>query len=76
MSAILQSLGLDRLPRADKLILVQELWDDIAAGSPKPMLTDAQRAELERREQEDDANPDDVIPWEEVRARVAARLRS
>jgi putative addiction module component (TIGR02574 family) len=76
MPAIIHSLGLDQLPRAERLQLVQELWDSIAAESPKPMLNDAQREELERRADEDDANPDDVIPWEVVRARVAARLRS
>ena len=46
------------------------------SNTGQSVLTDAQRTELERREVEDDANPDDVIPWREVRARVAARLRS
>jgi putative addiction module component (TIGR02574 family) len=76
MSAILQSLGLDRLPRAERLVLVQELWDSIVSEPVHPMLTEAQRLELERRADDDDANPDDVIPWDEVRSRVAARLRS
>jgi putative addiction module component (TIGR02574 family) len=75
MSTVLNSLGLDRLPRADRLVLVQELWDSIVAEGPPP-LTNAQRQEIERRVAEDDANPDDVIPWEQVKARTAARLRS
>jgi putative addiction module component (TIGR02574 family) len=44
MSTVINSLGLDRLPRADRLALVQELWDSIAAEGPPP-LTTAQRQE-------------------------------
>jgi putative addiction module component (TIGR02574 family) len=75
MANLLNSLGLDQLPRADRLELVKELWDSIAAEGPPP-LTDAQSNELRRRAAEDDASPDDVIPWEQVKARTAARLRS
>ena len=74
MPPTLQSLGLDRLPRADRLALVQALWDSIAAEVPPPLASEAQRQELERRADEDDAAPDDVIPWEQVKAR--ARFRS
>ena len=38
-----------------------------------PVLTQAQRAELERRCDDDDANPDDAIPWEQVKAEALAR---
>ena len=37
-------------------------------------LTDAQRAELDRRIGDDDAFPDDVVPWDEVKALVRSRL--
>ena len=74
MSTLIHSLGLDRLPRADRIVLVQELWDSIAAEN-QPPLSNAKRRELERRTDEDDAHPDDVIPWEQVKARTAARLR-
>jgi putative addiction module component (TIGR02574 family) len=39
-----------------------------------PLLTEAQRRELERRVAEDDANPDDVVPWEQVLAFVTSGL--
>ena len=74
MSDILHELGLDRLPRADRLVLVQQLWDSLGSDA-RPTLSDAQLRELERRADEDDASPDDVISWEEVKARTAARLR-
>jgi len=75
MSVTLSSLGLDRLPRAERLEIVQALWDSIAADSGPPLLTDAQRIELERRADEDDADPDNVVAWEDVQARIQARLR-
>jgi putative addiction module component (TIGR02574 family) len=73
MPATLASLGLDKLPRDERLALVQALWDSIAAEGPH--LTDAQRAELDRRIAEDDANPGDVIPWEQVKAKGRAGLK-
>jgi putative addiction module component (TIGR02574 family) len=39
------------------------------------LLTDAQRRELERRVAEDDASPDDVVPWEQVKAQAHSRLK-
>ena len=40
----------------------------------QPLLSDAQRQELERRAAEDDASPDDVVPWETVKADILAKL--
>jgi putative addiction module component (TIGR02574 family) len=76
MPVTIASLGLDRLSRDERLALVQELWDSIAAESGPSLLTDAQREELRRRVAEDDANPDDVIPWEQVKAEIRARNKS
>jgi putative addiction module component (TIGR02574 family) len=75
MSATVKSLGIDRLPRDQRLALVQEIWDSIAAEQPPPLLTEAQRQELERRVAEDDATPDDVIAWEQIKAEALARLQ-
>jgi len=58
-----------------RLELVQEIWDSIAADGSTLPLSEAQRRELERRAGEDDANPDDVVPWEEVKATALARLK-
>lgn len=75
MPPTLESLGLDRLPRADRLALVQALWDSIAAETPPADVSDARRRELERRADEDDAAPDDLIPWEQVRDQARAKFR-
>ena len=76
MPVTMASLGLDKLSRADRLALVQELWDSIATEAGPSLLTEAQLRELLRRADEDDANPDDVIPWEEVKAKARARFKS
>ena len=72
MSVSLKSLGIERLSVEERLALVEELWDSIAEATP---LTDAQRAELDRRLAEHEANPDDVVPWENIKASITARLR-
>ncbi|MBW3598931.1 MAG: addiction module protein [Planctomycetes bacterium] len=70
MIPTLRSLGIDQLTRDDRLVLVQEIWDSIAAEPHPPLLKESQRQELERRVAEDDASPDDVIPWEQVKAQT------
>jgi putative addiction module component (TIGR02574 family) len=67
MSSYLHALGIDRLSRDERIALVQEIWDSIAAEGYVPTLTEAQRHELERRIADDDANPDDAVPWEQVK---------
>ena len=62
-------------PRDQRIALVQEIWDTIAAESAPALLTEAQRQELQRRVAEDDASPDDVVPWEQVKAQTLARLK-
>jgi putative addiction module component (TIGR02574 family) len=65
-----------RLTIPERIALAQALWDSIAAESHPPLLSDAQRRELERRAAEDDASPDEVLPWEVVKADILARLGS
>lgn len=66
-----------KLTAAERLELVEELWDSIAAeqeSEPIP-LTAVQREELERRRREFDEHPERARPWEEVRERIWARKR-
>lgn len=75
MPATIKSLGIDRLGIEERLALVEEIWDSIAADSADVPLTDAQRAELDRRIADHEANPDDVVPWNEVKASITERLK-
>jgi putative addiction module component (TIGR02574 family) len=75
MSSLMSSLGIDRLGVSERIQLVQEIWDSIAASAEEFPLTEAQRQELDRRLALLEANPDNVIPWDEVEARALARFR-
>ena len=72
----LEQLGIDRLTPAERLALVQELLDSIAADQPRPPLSDAKRQELDRRLADAVANPTDGVPWEQVEAAALARFGS
>ena len=74
MGALLKSLGIDRLSVEERLTLVEDLWDSIAEESAATPLSDAQRTELDRRLAEYAANPNDVVPWEEIKTSITARL--
>lgn len=74
MTASVKSLGIDRLNVEERLTLVEEIWASICAESGNFALTDAQRIELESRVADDNAYPDEVIPWEEVKASIRSRL--
>jgi len=72
MTVSLKSLGIEKLSVEERIALVEELWDSIAEATP---LTEAQRRELDRRLADHEANPDDVIAWDAVKASIAARLK-
>ncbi len=71
----MKELGIDRLSVEDRIALVQEIWDSIAADVEGTPLTEAQRTELDRRLAALEANPSNVVPWEVVEARATARFR-
>lgn len=52
----------------DRIHLVQAIWDSIAAEQAYPDLTEAQQEELDRRIADHEANPDNVLTWEEIKA--------
>lgn len=67
---------IDKLTLAERIALVQEIWDSIAAEVEQSPLTEAQRQEVDRRLAAHRANPHAAIPWEQVEAEALARLRS
>jgi len=69
MSPILKSLGIDQLTVAQRLLLVEEIWDSIAEEADLP-LTAAQREDLQLRIAAYEANPQAGSSWEEVKARL------
>jgi putative addiction module component (TIGR02574 family) len=67
---------IDRLCVDKRIALAQALWDSIAAEPHPPLLTEAQRQELERRLADHQADPSDVVPWEQIKAEALARFQS
>ena len=61
---------IERLSIAERVSLVEEIWDSIAASPELLPLTEAQRRELDRRLALHELQPDRVTPWEEVRAKL------
>jgi putative addiction module component (TIGR02574 family) len=57
----------------DRIRLVQGILDSIAAEQVDPDLTERQQRELDRRIDDYDANPDDVMTWAEVKASIKTR---
>lgn len=66
-----------QLSIAERLQLVEDIWDSIAqdADADRLPLTDEQKALLDKRLAEFEADPNSGTPWPEVRARLLDRLR-
>jgi putative addiction module component (TIGR02574 family) len=73
MSPTMKSLGIDQLSVAERILLVEEIWDSIATTPDEVPLTDAQKAELDRRLAAYEADPGAGSSWEEVKARLRSR---
>jgi putative addiction module component (TIGR02574 family) len=54
----------------DRIRLVQAILDSIATEQDYIELTDSQKQELDRRIDDYEANPDNVLTWEEVKASI------
>ena len=59
-----------RLPVAERIRIVEAIWDSIADSPEALDLSDEQKAELDRRLEGLEKNPDACSPWSEVRDRV------
>ncbi len=70
MSATLKSLGIDRLSVAERILLVEEIWDSIATEADAVPLSEAQKEDLARRVALYEANRHAGSSWEEVKARL------
>ncbi len=58
------------LPISERVHLVEQIWDSIAEDERAFELTDAQKAELDRRIAAHEASPNRGKPWEDVKKRL------
>lgn len=58
---------------AERIQLVEDIWDSVAATPEAVPVTDAQRKELARRKRAHRKDPAAAKTWEEVRAKFERR---
>jgi len=61
---------------AERIQIVEDIWDSIAAVPEAVPLTQEQKKELDRRLEAYHLNPDAGSPWAEVQKRIRDRSRS
>jgi putative addiction module component (TIGR02574 family) len=71
MTQRLDPAELRALPVDERLKLIEDLWDSIAADADAVPLPDWHRAEIDRRLDALDAGASVGAPWDEVLRRIA-----
>jgi len=61
------------LSPAEKLQLVEDLWDDLAATPEAVPVHEWQLQEIERRKANLQKNPASAVSWEEAKRRIRSR---
>ena len=59
----------------EQIELVEDIGDGLVSRDAAPSLTEAQKTELDRRLADYIANPNDVVPWSEVKAAALTKIR-
>jgi putative addiction module component (TIGR02574 family) len=75
-TAIISTMILEKFPEvqklipSEKLILVSELWNDLAANPSEVAVSREVIAELDRRMEHLRQHPEEFSTWEEIKQRV------
>lgn len=70
-----RGLDIAALTPEERLSLLEQLWDSLAATPEAIPLTDAQRSELDQRLDDLELEGPVGIPWDEVLSRIRSRGR-
>ena len=62
---------IEQLSVAERVQLAEDIWDSIAAAPEMLPVTEAQRAELDRRLALLGQDPSRTVPWDEVRSKLS-----
>ena len=69
-----QAFDYRRLSVEERLDLIGEIWDSIVDADPDAVPVPAEHiAELDRRLDDEKLNPDDSVPWDEVKRKLERR---
>ncbi len=55
---------------AQRLLIVEQIWDSIAENPDSVPLTDSQKQELDKRLNSYHEDPEAGTPWQEVKERI------
>ena len=75
MGQALHKLGIDSMSIEDRIALVQDIWDSVAADAGLLLPGTAEIDELNRRMDEDDADPANTIDWNTIKTEAYARWK-
>lgn len=70
MTQLFEQLKIKDLSIEERIVLVGEIWDSIAAEEKLTELTEEQKTELDRRLESYRRNPDESVTWESVKSRL------
>lgn len=70
MHASAKSLGIDRFSLAERMLLVEEIWDSSADEAETLEVPQSHKGELDRRLADHDADPHSGSSWEDVKTRL------
>jgi putative addiction module component (TIGR02574 family) len=73
MHPTVKGLGIDRLSIAERILLVEEIWNSIADEPESLEVPESHKEELDRRIAACEADPTAGSPWPEVKARLLKR---
>lgn len=65
--------AIKELSAAERILLVEDLWDSITPDEAAIEAPQSHREELDRRQQSYEANPGDLLTLEELQKRIADR---
>jgi len=69
------ALNIAALSCAERLQLIEELWESLRQSPDNVPITQAQREELDRRLDDLERSETDGTPWEEVLQQIRSRPR-
>jgi putative addiction module component (TIGR02574 family) len=70
MSPTMEALGINQLSVAQRILLVEEIWDTMAVEAEQIRLTAARKRDLRRCLASSESNRHAGSTWEEVKSRL------
>ena len=74
MHPTIKSLGIDQLSLAERILLVEEIWDSIVAEAEALDIPQSHKDELDRRLAAYHADPHAGSSWQDVKTRLQKPL--